>query len=68
MTGANSGRDTNLARLAKKFICQNCGASFGKWNGHCDICNERNTIIQEGSVHNFSKTSKNRKGSEIELY
>ena len=66
MTGAHSRREISLANLAKKFICQNCGASFEKWNDYCDICNERNTIVQEESVYNFSKTSKNRKGSETE--
>ena len=66
MTGAHSRREISLANLAKKFICQNCGASFRKWVGHCYIYNEWNTIVQEELVHNFSKTSKNRKGSEIE--
>lgn len=29
------------------LICQNCGASYAKWQGHCDQCGQWNTIIEE---------------------
>jgi predicted ATP-dependent serine protease len=29
------------------FICQNCGAVFGRWQGKCDSCGARNTTADE---------------------
>lgn len=30
-----------------RFICQNCGASFPKWAGKCDNCNEWGTLVEQ---------------------
>jgi DNA repair protein RadA/Sms len=30
------------------FICQNCGATFSRWQGKCEACGEWNTLSQEG--------------------
>ena len=32
------------------FICQNCGAACGRWQGKCDACGEWNTIAEEGAA------------------
>jgi DNA repair protein RadA/Sms len=37
-----------MSRRAPSFICQNCGAVFGRWQGKCDACGEWNTISEEG--------------------
>lgn len=29
------------------FVCQNCEATFSKWQGMCDNCGEWNTIVEE---------------------
>jgi DNA repair protein RadA/Sms len=34
-------------RAAPTFVCQNCGAVFGRWQGKCDSCGEWNTISEE---------------------
>jgi DNA repair protein RadA/Sms len=38
-----------MARPALSFICQNCGAVYGRWQGKCDSCGEWNTIAEESS-------------------
>ena len=39
-----------MARRETTFICQNCGAAYGRWQGKCDACGEWNTIAEEGSA------------------
>jgi DNA repair protein RadA/Sms len=36
-----------MSRRALTFVCQNCGAVFGRWQGKCDSCGEWNTISEE---------------------
>jgi DNA repair protein RadA/Sms len=36
-----------MAKAAASFICQNCGAVYGRWQGKCDACGEWNTIAEE---------------------
>src|SRR5580693_9171646 len=38
-----------MARRELTFICQNCGATYGRWQGKCDACGEWNTITEEGA-------------------
>src|SRR5262249_16708385 len=40
--------DCGMARRALSFVCQNCGAAFGRWQGKCDACGEWNTLTEEG--------------------
>src|SRR3954447_27831 len=39
-----------MARRELSFICQNCGAAYGRWQGKCDGCGEWNTIAEESSA------------------
>src|SRR5499427_4134039 len=39
-----------MARRGTTFICQNCGAAYGRWQGKCDACGEWNTIAEESSA------------------
>src|ERR1700753_1548758 len=36
-----------MARRPLTFVCQNCGAVYGRWQGKCESCNEWNTISEE---------------------
>jgi DNA repair protein RadA/Sms len=36
-----------VARQIESFICQSCGAVYGKWQGRCEACGEWNTIAAE---------------------
>jgi DNA repair protein RadA/Sms len=38
-----------VAKRAPSFICQNCGAVYGRWQGKCEACGEWNTIAEEGA-------------------
>ncbi|MDT3686161.1 MAG: DNA repair protein RadA [Pseudorhodoplanes sp.] len=38
-----------MSRRALTFICQNCGAAYGRWQGKCEACGEWNTIAEEQS-------------------
>jgi DNA repair protein RadA/Sms len=38
-----------MSRRALTFICQNCGAAYGRWQGKCESCGEWNTISEEQS-------------------
>jgi DNA repair protein RadA/Sms len=38
-----------MARHALTFVCQNCGAVYGRWQGKCDACGEWNTIAEESA-------------------
>ena len=37
-----------MSRRNQTFICQNCGAASGRWQGKCDGCGEWNTLVEEG--------------------
>jgi DNA repair protein RadA/Sms len=39
-----------MARRDASFICQNCGAAYGRWQGKCDACGEWNTIAEESAA------------------
>src|SRR4029079_13247590 len=38
-----------MARRDVSFICQNCGTTYGRWQGKCDGCGEWNTISEESA-------------------
>jgi DNA repair protein RadA/Sms len=39
-----------MARHEPTFVCQNCGAAYGRWQGKCDACGEWNTIAEESAA------------------
>ena len=39
-----------MARATATFVCQNCGATYGRWQGKCDACGEWNTIAEENAA------------------
>src|SRR6476469_7848282 len=47
---ALSRAEGRMAKNAASFICQNCGATCGRWQGKCDSCGEWNTIAEEGAA------------------
>ena len=36
-----------MAKVKTEFSCQQCGASYAKWQGKCNACGEWNTIVEE---------------------
>ena len=47
-----------MAKPKINFYCQNCGASYSKWQGKCNACGEWNTIVEEI----IEKTSSTKSG------
>jgi DNA repair protein RadA/Sms len=39
-----------MARREPSFVCQNCGSTYGRWQGKCDACREWNTIAEENAA------------------
>jgi DNA repair protein RadA/Sms len=56
-----------LARRAESFVCQNCGAAYGRWQGKCDACGEWNTISEEGAERPALPGRAPRKGRKFAL-
>ncbi len=38
-----------MSKRTLSFICQNCGAAYGRWQGKCEACSEWNTLAEENS-------------------
>lgn len=36
-----------MAKARNLFVCQSCAASYSKWTGKCDNCQEWNTIVEQ---------------------
>ncbi len=39
-----------MSRRPQSFVCQNCGAAYGRWQGKCEACGEWNTIAEEAAM------------------
>ena len=50
-----------MAKTKIIFYCQNCGASYSKWQGKCNTCGEWNTITEEI----IEKTSSSKSGKSF---
>ena len=38
-----------MAKRQSIYVCQSCGASFGRWIGRCEACGEWNSIVEEAA-------------------
>jgi len=57
-----------MARRDATFICQNCGAAYGRWQGKCDACGQWNTMTEERSTTAAPHLGRApRKGRRFEL-
>ena len=39
-----------MSKRNLSFVCQNCGAAYGRWQGKCEACGEWNTLVEEGAA------------------
>jgi DNA repair protein RadA/Sms len=51
-----------MARHTLAFVCQNCGAVYGRWQGKCEACGEWNTIAEESAAKTPTPGRAARKG------
>ncbi|MFZ2553711.1 MAG: DNA repair protein RadA, partial [Psychrobacter urativorans] len=50
-----------MAKNTSSYVCQHCGAHFGKWAGQCSDCGEWNSLVEAPNVsmpHHNKKTPK----------
>ncbi|MBF1034719.1 MAG: DNA repair protein RadA [Candidatus Nanosynbacter sp.] len=45
-------------KATKQYACQNCGARYSKWAGHCNNCDAWNTIVEDLVVEDSSSAGK----------
>src|SRR5690606_31284970 len=46
--GASPSKGQTLATKDKvRFVCQECGESFPRWEGKCGACGEWNSLVEE---------------------
>ncbi len=55
-----------MAKSKSNFICQNCGASYPKWQGQCAQCGEWNSLVEEMESPKKASTMK-KKWAEADL-
>src|ERR1043166_6382224 len=56
-----------MARRTLTFVCQNCGAVYGRWQGKCEACGEWNTIAEESGGTESAPGRAARKGRAFAL-
>ncbi len=56
-----------MAKSTSLYVCQNCGASFSKWAGKCDACDEWNTLVEEAAPSVVPKGLSGKRGKGIEF-
>ena len=56
-----------MARRTLTFVCQNCGAVYGRWQGKCEACGEWNSIAEESSATQSAPGRAARKGRAFAL-
>src|SRR6059036_987175 len=42
--------ESQMAKSALSFVCQNCGAAYNRWQGKCESCSEWNTLVEEDTT------------------
>src|SRR6266403_1594168 len=58
-----------MAKSTLSFVCQNCGAAYGRWQGKCESCDEWNTLAEEDTGASTMPASirSRRKGRKFAL-
>ena len=47
-----------MAKSKTQYVCQQCGAQYGKWAGRCENCGEWNTLVEQLAVSGQSSVDK----------
>ena len=56
-----------MARSEERFVCQDCGAAYRRWQGRCDACGTWNRIIEESGREAVPKGLSRGKGKRIDF-
>lgn len=52
-----------MVRARSQFVCQQCGATYGKWAGRCENCGEWNTLVEQPNAVLAGKSAVSKAGS-----
>lgn len=47
--------------LGVKYVCSNCGATYGKWQGRCSTCGRWNTLAEQVEINTATAGSSGKK-------
>ncbi len=56
-----------MAKPQERFVCQDCGATYRKWQGHCDSCGSWNHIVEEAARAAIPKGLSGGKGNIVKF-
>ena len=57
-----------MARNARQYVCQECGAGTSKWAGRCDACGAWNSLGEEAAAQSAPKGLGSKRGRAIEFF
>lgn len=52
-----------MAKVRTQYICQQCGAQYGKWAGRCENCDEWNTLVEQAPAAGTGQSSVAKAGA-----
>ena len=47
-------------KVKSVYVCQNCGAQRGRWEGRCSDCNQWNTFVEETITKETPSTARQK--------
>ena len=54
-----------MSKNKTTYVCQNCGASYGKWAGKCENCGEWNTLVEQLAATGKTAIAKASAGGRV---
>lgn len=54
-----------MVKSKTQFVCQNCGASYGKWTGKCENCGEWNTLVEQAASQGKSAVARSSASGRV---
>jgi DNA repair protein RadA/Sms len=54
-----------MARPARTYVCQSCGAAFPKWAGKCEACGAWNSIVEEAPAESVPRGLSGKRGKGV---
>ncbi|HEY6334268.1 MAG TPA: DNA repair protein RadA [Alphaproteobacteria bacterium] len=56
-----------MAKPSSRYVCQECGVSYRRWQGRCEACGGWNTIVEEAVRESVPKGLGERGGKALEF-
>ncbi|HYB11222.1 MAG TPA: DNA repair protein RadA [Alphaproteobacteria bacterium] len=56
-----------MAKPSSRYVCQDCGASYPRWQGRCEACGGWNSIVEEAARESIPKGLGERAGKALQF-